>query len=139
MKVLIVDDDPTTRLVLERVLSHFGDISTCASGENAVLEYRRALQTGENYDLVCMDLVMPGMGGLEAVQRIRQDEESYSRSRASKIVVITGLEDMNTIENAFTCLCDAYIVKPVEAKVLLELLECLFDAIPSGVSVEGVC
>ena len=124
MKSLVVDDDSVSRLVLEDVLARFGKVDTCGDGTDAVSAAVRALDQGDPYDLICMDIVMPSMGGLDALQLIRHDEMRREAPR-SKVVVITGDEDTGNIGKAFGRLCDAYIVKPVDPEEFLNLLECL--------------
>ena len=127
MKVLVVDDDVTSRLVLEDVLSRFGEVDSCADGTEAVRAGCLALDHGNPYDLICMDIMMPTMSGLEALQLIRQEEQRRGRPRASKVIVITGSEDASDITAAFGKLCDAYLVKPVDTEGLLNVLECLCE------------
>lgn len=124
MKSLVVDDDAVSRLVLEDVLARFGKVDTCGDGADAVNAAAVALDQGEPYDLICMDIVMPTMGGLDALHLIRHDEMRREVPR-SKVVVITGDEDTDNIGKAFGRLCDAYIVKPVDPEEFLNLLECL--------------
>ena len=45
------------------------------------MAYKRAIARGEPYDLVCMDVLMPVMGGIEALKLIRQEEELHGRVR----------------------------------------------------------
>ena len=130
MKALVVDDDPTSRLVLEDVLSGFGEVASCADGEAAVRAARLALALGIPYDLICMDLVMPTMSGLDALSLIRQEEKCQGRPRASKVIVTTSREDDESIDGAFGQLCDAYIVKPIDTEKFLGLVDCLCDAAP---------
>jgi two-component system, chemotaxis family, chemotaxis protein CheY len=127
MKVLVVDDDITSRLVLEDALSGCTEVHTCADGTDAVQAGRRALALGQPYDLICMDMLMPTMGGLEALRLIRQEEERRGRPRNSKVIVITGSEDAGTIQNAFGELCDAYLVKPIDTNRFFDILECLCE------------
>ena len=68
MKALVVDDDLMTRIVLQEILSGYAEVHSCVDGSEAVLAYRRALERGEPYDLVCMDFLMPVMGGIEALK-----------------------------------------------------------------------
>jgi two-component system chemotaxis response regulator CheY len=127
MKALIVDDDLTTRLVLQEILSPYAEVHTCCDGTEAVQVCARALANGLPYDLVCLDLLMPQMGGLEALKLIRQDEEQRGRRRpgASKIVITTAADDQESISSAFRELCDAYLLKPIDATELLNLVYCL--------------
>ena len=127
MKALVVDDELTTRIVLEEILSPYAEVHTCEDGSEAVAACGRALESGQAYDLVCLDLFMPNMGGLEALKLIREQEERYGRTRArgSKVVIATAAGDRESISSAFRQLCDAYLVKPIDATELLDLVYCL--------------
>jgi two-component system chemotaxis response regulator CheY len=128
MKVLVVDDDITTRIVLEEILSGYAEVHTCADGDEAVLAYRRQLECGEPYDLVCMDILMPKMNGIEALNLIRREEEldPVLRRRHTKVIMTTGSGDRSTIDQAFQGLCDAYVVKPIDTEEFNGVVECLF-------------
>lgn len=127
MKTLVADDDPTSRLVLEQIVCRYGDVESCADGVDAVRASHAALERGHPYDLICMDIYMPAMNGLEALQLIRQDEESFGRPHAARVIVITSSEEAGNIERAFGKLCDAYLVKPVDGARLLDIVACLCD------------
>jgi two-component system chemotaxis response regulator CheY len=127
MKALVVDDELTTRIVLEEILSPYGGVDTCEDGVEAVAACARARASGAPYDLVCMDLFMPNMGGLEALKLIRQEEETsgLTRVHGSKVIITTAAGDRDSISVAFRELCDAYLVKPIDAAELLDLVYCL--------------
>jgi two-component system chemotaxis response regulator CheY len=102
MKALVVDDDLITRIVQE-ILSGYAEVHSCVDGNEAVLAYKRAIARGEPFDLVCMDVLMPVMGGIEALRLIRREEELHGRirPRATKVVITTATDDKNTISQAF--------------------------------------
>jgi len=128
MKALVVDDDLITRIVLQEILSGYAEVHSCVDGNEAVLAYKRAIARGEPYDLVCMDVLMPVMGGIEALKLIRQEEELHGRvrPRATKVVITTATDDKNTISQAFRELCDAYVVKPIDTEEMIDVVRCLF-------------
>jgi len=134
MKALVVDDDLTTRIVLQEILSRYGEVHSCVDGAEAVQACTRALDHGGPYDLICMDLLMPCMNGLEALKLIRQEEANRGRTRprASKVIIATASDDTNSISAAFRELCDAYVVKPIDASELLNIVECLFPIQEQG-------
>lgn len=125
MKTLVVDDDLTSRLVLEDVMARFGQVDACADGDEAVRAGIAAITRGEPYDLICMDIMMPSMSGIEALQRIRNEEDRVRGKRVTRVIMVTGSEDSEFINQAFGRYCDAYIVKPIDAEALLGVIECL--------------
>jgi len=128
MKALVVDDDLMSRIVLQKILSGYAEIHSCVDGNEAVLEYRRSLERGAPYDLICIDLRMPVMGGIEALKLIRHDEGLHSplRPRATKVIVTTADDDRDVINEAFRELCDAYVIKPIDAEEFTSVVHCLF-------------
>src|SRR5205085_1521468 len=72
-RALVMDDQKTVRDVLGRMLEAFGfEVIFAADGEQAILRYGEALEGGEPFSVVFMDLTVPGgMGGKEALERIR--------------------------------------------------------------------
>jgi two-component system chemotaxis response regulator CheY len=128
MKALVVDDDLITRIVLQEILSSYAEVHSCVDGSEAVVAFRRAIEHADPYDLICMDVLMPVMGGIEAIQLIRQEEERHGRYRpqATKVIVTTASDDTDTISQAFRELCDAYVIKPVDAGEFTNVVACLF-------------
>ncbi len=71
-RILIMDDEEMVRNIAEKILEHFGhEIVAVPDGDMAVEAYREAMDSGNRFDLVIMDLTIPGgMGGKEAVSEI---------------------------------------------------------------------
>jgi len=71
-RMLVVDDEPAIRVLAKRMFASLGlEVVACVDGEAGILSYQWALEANEPFDLVLLDLTIPGgMGGQEAVQRI---------------------------------------------------------------------
>jgi two-component system chemotaxis response regulator CheY len=125
MRILIVEDDLTSRLLLKKMLEAFGACDVAVNGKEAVEACRLAQKSGEPYALVCMDIMMPEMDGQVALKAIRALEEASAcpPSRAAKIVMTTALRDIENVTAAYRELCDGYLVKPIARDKLVGLLK----------------
>jgi AmiR/NasT family two-component response regulator len=106
VRVLIAEDDPVIALALERRLAGAGHevVARVGDGAAAVAALER-----HTPDAVIMDVVMPGMDGLEAARRI-------TAARPVPIVAITAHDDPGLLERAIASGVAAYLVKPVDAR-----------------------
>jgi len=127
MHTLIVEDDFTSRLLLQTLLSRYGECHLAVNGREAVDAFRRALESGQPYDLICMDIMMPEMDGQSAVKEIRACEEARGMmsTEGVKIIMTTALDDVKNVVESFRLLCDAYVFKPIDTGNLLDHLRFL--------------
>lgn len=116
MKTLVVEDDFTSRKILQKVMSAFGDCDVAASGKEAVEAFQDALRQNERYDLICLDVMMPEMDGHAVLNEIRRIEQkaSITLGNGVKIIMTTALSDHENVMKAFKEQCDAYLVKPID-------------------------
>ncbi len=121
MKTLVVEDDFTSRLVLQTFLSRYGDCHAAVTGWEAVEAVRSALDHESPYQLICMDIMMPEMDGAEAVKHIRalENERGIAPTRGCKIIMTTAVSDVREVMHCFGELCDGYMVKPIDLERLL--------------------
>ncbi|MBN2644462.1 MAG: response regulator [Desulfuromonadaceae bacterium] len=122
MKCLIVEDEFTSRLILQKILGAYGEVHIAANGREAVEAVEASLQQQAPYDLISLDVVMPEMNGREALKAIRELEE-LSGAPGSKIIMSTALGDGKTIMASFKAQCDGYLVKPIDKAKVLKYLE----------------
>lgn len=118
--ILIADDAPANRDVLRQMLTRVGfDVIEAANGLEAV---ERA--TADWPDVLLMDVLMPGLDGIAAVQRIRHTEAQ--RPAAQQRIVIIAISASVLDEPRRECLeagCDAFLLKPIRLRDLLAAIE----------------
>jgi two-component system chemotaxis response regulator CheY len=121
MRVLLVEDDFASRLLLQTFLSRYGECHIAVNGREAVEAFRAAIERKEAYDLICMDIMMPEMDGREAVRQVRAMEEARGifSTRGAKIIMTTAVDDFREVVRCFQDLCDAYVTKPISLVKLL--------------------
>ena len=115
MNILVVEDDFLSRRLLCRYLAPYGDCDVAVDGVEAIQAVRQALDAGGQYDLICLDIMMPGLDGQETLQQIRALEKSRAlpRERLARIMMTTALEDDDNVMRAIHSQCDGYVTTPI--------------------------
>jgi two-component system cell cycle response regulator len=115
MKVLIVDDTNTDRLLLKLHLSKLGyEVIEAANGQEAIEQFVEHLN---ELDLILIDVQMPYMNGFEAVKSIREIQEQKKQEWLPVIFLSASAEDAD-IEEGILAGGDDYLIKPISQKVL---------------------
>ncbi|MFZ4858413.1 MAG: response regulator [Desulfuromonadaceae bacterium] len=118
MRTLVVEDDFMSRKLMCAYLSQYGECDAAANGAEAIEAFNT---TGKPYDLITLDIMMPGISGQDVLKRIRSIEEQRGFAQV-KIIMTTALESLGNILTAFENQCDGYLVKPIASEKLLEKL-----------------
>ncbi|MBL7214109.1 MAG: response regulator transcription factor [Phycisphaerae bacterium] len=132
MKILIVEDESSLQELMQLYLADYGTCDTADNGAEALETVERAIAADQPYDLICMDIMMPEMDGMEALQKIRRMEfRNTEESLPSvKVIMITAKDMAKDMMSAYNAGCEAYITKPFSREKLLEQIRelGLFDA-----------
>lgn len=114
MKILIADDNRTSRKLLNLAFIGKAECEFASTGVEALDVYAKANEAGRPFDLIILDVLMPRMDGLEVLKRIRETEAERGISGRDrvKIAMATRLDDRDTVLTAFRDQCDGYITKP---------------------------
>lgn len=125
MKCLIVEDDFTSRKLLQIHLSEYGHCHIAINGKEAIQAFQEEIEKNEPYDLICLDIMMPEMDGHKTLKMIRRIEQNNGINGLDgvKVIMTTAMKDSNDIFGAFKEGCEAYIVKPVKKEKLLQEME----------------
>jgi len=129
LKFLIVEDELVSGLLLREMLQPFGDCQMVGNGNEAMEILRRSCERPrERFDLVCLDIVMPGKNGHEVLRELRhlEMEKGYCGPELTKVFMVSSLDDSrNIVEALVVGRCEAYLAKPVSRQRLEEHLRAV--------------
>ncbi len=127
MRILIAEDDFTSRLYIQKIMGKYGEVHLAVNGKEVVTAVSASLDTDKPYDLICLDIMMPEMDGQTALKEIRNLEKQRGiiSSKGAKIIMTTALDDLKNVSESYGSLCDSYLVKPIESTTLFQELKKL--------------
>lgn len=128
MRALIVEDDPISGKMLLKVLSAYGHCDLAENGRQAIDTFKQSLDQAEPYDLICMDISMPGMDGQKTLRRIREIEKQagIDNDHEVKVFMTTAMNETSQVSDAlFNGGASGYFVKPLRVDAFIEELKRL--------------
>jgi len=119
--ILAVDDNRMGLLKLARTLEAGGHNVSKADGGRAALD----MLGSEAFDLVLLDILMPEVDGFQVLREMKDD----AKLRDIPVIVISGLEDMESVDKCLAAGADDFLSKPVEPAVLQDRIRKILDKI----------
>ena len=116
VRILVVDDHPNTAATFARAISQFGpgiDVISSDSGEKALEQVR-----DKSVDMLITDMVMPGMNGLELIERM----QSHPGGRPAYTVLITAYDVPGVKESARRLKVNEFVIKPVKPERICQIV-----------------
>lgn len=115
MKTLVIDDDYSCSNMFKLFFEKYGQCDTFSLGQNGLTAYKEALQTGQFYDLVVIDIILPDINGVDLLNFIRAEEDmnNVSVNFRTKVILTTSLDDdvNRKIESTLTHGLETYYAK----------------------------
>jgi len=119
MSVLVADNNATNRKLLHEILQNWKMLPTAVeNGDQALTELERAMQTGRPYQVVLLDLQMPGMDGFELAEKIRQ----YPEQARALVIMLTSEGQRGHAARCRELGIASYLMKPVSQYELLDAI-----------------
>lgn len=127
MKILIVEDDMTSRRFLSKFLSRYGECDVVVDGMEALDAYLISVKEKNPYDLICLDIMMPKVDGVKVLKAIRdfETQRGLLTENRVKIIITTALADTEYVHKSFELGCEAYAAKPIDTDKLVEVMKKL--------------
>ena len=124
MRILIAEDDFIGRKILQKFLIQYGACEIAVNGREALDAFMAAHRQGKPYRLICLDIMMPEMDGIEVLRAIRDHERNQGipSGEQAKVIVTTALNDRRTVAQSEESGCEAYACKPLDLVKLREVM-----------------
>ena len=118
LRVMVVDDNLSAREIMLSILKSLKfDATAVSSGLEAIDELERAQMEGKPYGLVLMDWMMPGMDGIETIQRIRADDKLVD---TQTFIMVTAHKRDDLMQRAHDTQIEGVLIKPVSPSTLVD-------------------
>jgi len=130
MKVLVVDDNATSRSILQEMLESFSfEVSLASSGEEGITELEAA-RKDKPFELVIMDWKMPGMDGIEASRRIKGHN---GLGKIPAIILVTAYGREEVMQQVEQVGLEGFLLKPVSPSMLFDaIMQAFGEAVPAS-------
>jgi two-component system chemotaxis response regulator CheY len=116
MKILVVDDELVSRKKMHKIMEQAGECESYEKGAEAFEAFKNALEGGNPFQLISLDIVMPDMSGIDVLTKIRELEDTRKIERPDrvKIMMVTSHSDQEHVVASLKAGCNNYIVKPFD-------------------------
>jgi signal transduction histidine kinase/CheY-like chemotaxis protein len=128
MRVLVIDDNATNRLILRETLATYGaQVTEAEDGPAGLMEFKRAQEQGAGFDLILTDYRMPGMDGFQVAETLKA-----AGGKACTVLMVTSSQFGGHVGRALDIGIGAYLVKPVKRAELIKAINlALSQAAPA--------
>ncbi|MBN2343084.1 MAG: response regulator [Deltaproteobacteria bacterium] len=116
MRILIIDDDYISRTQIKALMLGYGDCDIAPNGEIGLMLFDAAHCEDVPYNLITVDVDMPGLSGTDVVKEIRSREDKRSASTnqtEAKVIMVSAMDDGKNIMASFRKGAEGYLVKPI--------------------------
>lgn len=122
MRVLIAEDDFAGRKLLQKFLSQYGECDIAMDGMEALDLFLASIKEKKPYNLICLDIMMPRLDGLRLLKMLRDIESQNKIESKTKIIMITALNDRETVNQSYENGCQAFAWKPIDLDKFKQVL-----------------
>ncbi|TIH12069.1 response regulator [Marinifilum sp. JC120] len=124
LRTLVVDDNPTARIILSEALEAMTfQVGTASTGEDGLLSLEEASKQNKPYDLVLLDWKMPRIDGIETARRIKQNS---MLEKLPKVLMVTAHDKDEIKRQAEDAGIKAFLIKPVNQSLLFDTIMEVF-------------
>jgi two-component system, chemotaxis family, chemotaxis protein CheY len=116
IKILLVEDELTSRMVLNSFLQPIGEVDVFVNGNEALTAFEKAIENNQPYELIFLDIMLPELDGIGILEKIRQLETRYEvrEDAKAKVIMTSANTGKDVILKAARAGCTSYLIKPID-------------------------
>lgn len=136
MKILIAEDQAIIREMMVKMLTGIGHIESFDTGRKALQAFEQAFKDSDPFELMILDVSMPGMSGIDLLKSVRAFEARYKVIKAAqvKVLMMTSYADKETVIACYLAGCNDYAVKPFNSRVVIEKIRKMGFTVDTNIS-----
>ena len=121
---MIVEDNKQSYELLQMMLQKYGLCDIVENGEDAFEQFKNAITEDDPYDVIFLDILMPGIDGNEVLRRIRAwEKEKGITEKKVQVVMASSKADTDTILTSYDDGCQHFFMKPYDMTELEDLMQ----------------
>ena len=120
MRFLVVDDDHNSRRIIQLFLQPYGESVLASNGQEAIELHRQAIENEKPFNVIYLDMIMPGLSGLDVLAAFRKQEAQDSEPNRVPVIMLTGETDASNINMAKSFGVVEYLLKPIHEERILQ-------------------
>ena len=116
IKILLVEDELTSRKTLNLFLHPLGEVDIAVNGNKAITAVKKAIENNKPYELIFLDIIMPELDGITTLKKIRQLETQHEVNEyaKSKVIMTSANTEKDVILKSAQAGCTSYMIKPID-------------------------
>jgi two-component system chemotaxis response regulator CheY len=120
---LVVEDNVINQKIMYNILKEFGKCAVAENGVEGLKLVKKAISEQNYYDLICLDIEMPQMDGINLLNMIRKIEKTIDLNKKSTIIMITARGEKEIVRECCRLGCNSFLVKPVDKYNFTKMLK----------------
>lgn len=127
MKVLCIEDDESTQLLIKKILGSAAEVTVCGTSMEGLDIFVERMLEFDSFDAVLIDINLPDLIGVHTLSLMRKFEnvKGIMNNRKAKIIMMTGTADEENVKDSLKNGCDNFLIKPVSK----DKIEAKFKAV----------